>query len=476
MLTISPEARIYALRELVLRAGVNLELFERWQIELTPGYSRLWIDEKRFVQFPNAGLDFWREIVSGEVRVANLDWSRPVYEDRSNPLPKLIVPFAERDVSGPLFFITDQVYAECAVDLLSSIWLTLSRFEETLPGTRDSHGRFTAQQSLAFRNGYLRRPIVDEYGLAFEQILKILLPRWTPLKRELRVKLSHDIDLVGVPFHWKSSLGHALSRHNATAAFRDLLATVTTFRPAYLQCVVDIAETARVYGLRSAVYWKANPPGPFDSAYELRSLKLAQTLSELRSLDVEMGIHPGYYTFLAPEKLIAEVEKLRCVLGDQELGGRQHFLRWSPATWLHWEMAGLGYDSSVGFADQIGFRAGTSFPYRPWLLDLNREADLLEIPLLVMDATLTSYLNLAYEDSLATVRDVIACCKKVGGVFAFLWHNDSLVQRKSRMLYQQILLELSGVKTYDWKSGLQIFRQQGVRQQRTRESVSAVAL
>src|SRR5205807_6191871 len=100
----------------------------------------------------------------------------------------------------------------------------------------------------------------------------------------------------------------------------------------------------------------------------------------LQDQGVEMGVHPGYYTFLSPDQLLQEVQSVRTVLGKSPVGGRQHYLRWCPETWLHWERCGRAYDSTVGYADAIGFRAGTCIPYRPWLPALNREANLVEIP------------------------------------------------------------------------------------------------
>jgi len=61
------------------------------------------------------------------------------------------------------------------------------------------HGRFLAAQSVALRHNFLHRPIVDEYGLALQQVIELLLPGWRPPERKLRVKLSHDVDEVGIP-------------------------------------------------------------------------------------------------------------------------------------------------------------------------------------------------------------------------------------------------------------------------------------
>jgi hypothetical protein len=116
----------------------------------------------------------------------------------------------------------------------------------------------------------------------------------------------------------------------------------------------------------------------------------------------------------------------------------------------------------VGFADCAGFRAGTSVPYRPWLWRENRRADLLEIPLVVMDGTLVGqdYMGLQPGQSHAVVKKLVQRCAVVGGVFTLLWHNSSLVPPFS-LHYHGILDALSGAANYDWESDLAQLRQFG---------------
>jgi len=172
----------------------------------------------------------------------------------------------------------------------------------------------------------------------------------------------------------------------------------------------------------------------------------------LQDHGVETGIHPAYDTFLNPEQLKMEVRSLKKVLGPQPLGGRQHYLRWCPTTWLHWESCGLAYDSTVGYAEHIGFRAGTCFPYRPWLILENREAKLIEIPLLVMDGTLMKYMGMTPQQGFESVIDCVNRCRVVGGVFTLLWHNHSLIDPLYGDLYPQILQYLVGNEKFDWRN------------------------
>lgn len=137
------------------------------------------------------------------------------------------------------------------------------------------------------------------------------------------------------------------------------------------------------------------------------------------------------------------------LLGTRNVGGRQDFLRWTPNDWVGWESEGLLYDASVGFADFVGFRAGTAYPYRPWLLSENREARLLEIPIVAMDTTLHGYMRLDPHQALEKLRNCVARCRVVGGVFHLIWHNTKMMHPGYSKTYKTLIEELSGSKRYE---------------------------
>lgn len=458
---LSREARLYAVKELARRAGVTAEFFRSWRIEFQGGETTVHLQdgtEKR-IRFRSAPPQFWSDLTAGTFHTIRASWMYPPPEPLRSLIPDFVIPFScpVQDRLYPLFIPVDRDCMECSVDLPASVLLTLSRFEETLATEKDEHGRFPAAKSLGYRDGFLDRPVVDEYGLAFEQALAYLLPAWRPVKRALRVKLSHDIDGVGLPFKFVSALGHTVRRRKPLATLRDLVGGPLGLRPAYLECVRRIVLLSRERGLDSAVYWKASPPSPWDSGYDPRHPQVREVISWLHECGVETGVHPGYDTFNSPDRLLQEVQILREVLGEKSLGGRQHYLRWCPDTWLHWEACGLAYDSTVGFADQVGFRAGSCIPYRPWLLSLNREARLIEIPLIVMDCTPVQYMGLRPRQSLNLIFDCLARCRSVGGVFTLLWHNGTLMDPLYGDLYGRVLDKLVGHGRFDWKNGSEDF-------------------
>jgi hypothetical protein len=333
--------------------------------------------------------------------------------------------------------------------LPASITLTLGRFEETLPGPRDQHGRFSAFSSIAWRENFLHRPIVDEYGLAFAEALTRLLPGWHPKVKRLRVKLGHDVDDTGTPFLLRSTIAHAVSRGRPLAMLRDLVSSLGGVDTAYQTLLRQIVALSLNRGLQPAVYWKASTPGPYDRGYQLDDKRNLGLKSALQSRGVEMGIHPSYHTFNSEANLRKELTVIRQWLGESKLGGRQDYLRWNPQTWVLWESLGMAYDASVGYADYIGFRAGTSYPYQPWLFSQQREANLIEIPLLAMDTTLLQYMHLQPQQALAKLLELVDCCRAVGGVFTLVWHQTNLMKREHASAYFLLLNQLVASDFFD---------------------------
>ncbi len=453
---ITPQARYYAVAELCRRAGMTREFFRTWKVSVLPQKTVFEISNgtQKYITFPHACASVLKGLSSGQLSFANVPLAESMGTGSAGQISHCVVPFVAGDFAGdrPLFYLSDQNHLECALDLPLSILLSLSRWEETLDSPRDGHGRFRAQNSVACTGGFLDRPIVDEYGLAFEQAMAFLFPSWKKTPRKARIKVSHDADHVGIPFRWRTALRHSIRSGAIHNSLRDVVSGICGLEPAELNSVRSIAMASRRHGLNSAVYWKASPPGPKDSGYDPRHSKVRQVVEWLDKNGMESGVHPGYNTFRSPEKLRREIAILRDTLGERPLGGRQHYLRWSPDTWIDWENCGLAYDSSVGFAEQIGFKAGTCIPYQPWLFPLNRQADIIEIPLLVMDRTLLAYMGLTKNQSIEAVNQIINRCRMVGGVFTILWHNDAFLNPFYRDVYLGLLGTFSNIENYDWQN------------------------
>ena len=115
------------------------------------------------------------------------------------------------------------------------------------------------------------------------------------------------------------------------------------------------------------------------------------------------------------------------LLGGQNYGGRQHYLRFKvPNTWYHWANLGLTYDSSLGYPKYTGFRCGTCHPFQPFDIASDTMIDIWEYPLIVMDGTLKIHRQLTPEQGEQHIMKLARRCLDVKGNFVMLWHNSSL--------------------------------------------------
>jgi hypothetical protein len=445
----------YAICQLGRLAGVSPEILRHWRIEFEEaGFTTIFVapGTNKRIRFRRIDPEVWEEINSGIFRMSVAKWPR-VIGGVAQSSSDLVVPFSSstKPEVGPLFAVAGEDLVDCPVDLPLATLLMLSRFEETIPHSRDEHDRFSAFSSVAWRGGFLRRPIVDEWGLAMEGALRHLLPGWRPTVRRFRVKLGHDADVIGIPMIFRTTLAHTLRRGRPDATIRDLISPWTRSATAYQRMLLQLVQLSGDYRLDSAVYWKFSASGPHDTGYDPRVPRIQAMISKFRSNGIEMGIHPSYRSFRDPDRFRTEVTALQELLGSQRLGGRQDYLRWCPETWIEWDSMGLAYDASVGFADHIGFRAGTCHPYRPWLLSLGRQANLLEIPLLAMDSTLECYMKLNPDQAFRGLFECVERCRAVGGVFSLVWHNTTLMRAGYSAIYRKFLQEIAGSDAYDWR-------------------------
>ena len=106
-------------------------------------------------------------------------------------------------------------------DVIAGAYFLLSRYEEWMrPDVRDVHGRFPGKESIAHRAGFLRRPLVDDYGRLLRRLLRevgCVAPE--PHAAFSQINFTHDVD---APFFCRTlrSMARELLRGNLMGVFR----------------------------------------------------------------------------------------------------------------------------------------------------------------------------------------------------------------------------------------------------------------
>jgi hypothetical protein len=138
----------------------------------------------------------------------------------------------------------------------------------------------------------------------------------------------------------------------------------------------------------------------------------------------EVGVH-GIDSWHDSEKGRLELNEITKAVGIQEVGTRIHWLCFDSNSPKILEEAGFVYDSTFGYNDAIGFRAGTAQVFRP--LGAKR---ILEIPLHIQDVALFTYMNMTDEKANQCCKEIIDHVLTHGGVLTILWHERSLVPER----------------------------------------------
>jgi hypothetical protein len=116
---------------------------------------------------------------------------------------------------------------------------------------------------------------------------------------------------------------------------------------------------------------------------------------------------------------------LEKVLGKEVIGYRNHYLRFkTPDTWGLLAKAGFKYDTTFGYHDRVGFRNGMCHPFKPFNLNTNKEIDILEIPLIIMDGALFDSVK-SFEEAWEITKRLIDTVENFNGVLTLLWHSNA---------------------------------------------------
>ena len=91
-------------------------------------------------------------------------------------------------------------------------------------------------------------------------------------------------------------------------------------------------------------------------------------------------------------------------------------------------MPGAAYDSTVGYNETVGYRAGTTQVFKP--LQASR---LLELPQHVMDTALfyRAHLGLSQREASTYLSRIVDNAEQFGGCLTINWHDRSMAPERA---------------------------------------------
>ncbi|MBM3441332.1 MAG: hypothetical protein FJX89_01395 [Bacteroidetes bacterium] len=317
-------------------------------------------------------------------------------------------------------------------DILSAAFYLVSRYEEYLPHATDAYGRFSHRSALAWKGGFLGRPLVDLWALTLRRALQLHFPGLSIPARHFRLVPTYDIDIAWAHRHrgWFRSVGGAVRAlgEGRLSDLSDRLLTQLSFRPDPYDAYVWLDALHQRYGLDPLYFFLvALSRGRYDRNITPSHPKMKALLAT-HARQYSIGLHPSWQSGDDARLLAAEAAQLLALSGMSAIRhSRQHYLRFRlPQTPRQLIGAGITDDYSMGYGAAQGFRASTCTPFRWYDLEAEKPSLLRLHPFCFMDATAHHELGMDAGTALSALSALLEETRQAGGEMVTVFHNSML--------------------------------------------------
>jgi len=345
--------------------------------------------------------------------------------------------------------------ADHSFDIFSAVFYLISRYEEYLPYTEDEYGRYAHTNSLAFKNNFLNKPLVNTWindlkkGLEtfFNSSRSVIAEKGSTVNfpsQVFKFQPTYDIDIAwsykekGV---FRTAAG--LLRNPSLGRIAALLGMREDPFDSYL----FLDELHAAHGLKPVYFFLvAQNSGVYDKNI-LPSNESMQQLIKRHAEKYDIGIHPSWKSNMQKELLAREKNTLEKISGKEISSSRQHYIKLSlPGTYRDLAAAGITDDHSMGYGSINGFRASVASPFFWYDLAAEQVTALRIHPFCFMDANCFYEERLTLQQSAAELMQYYFECKKVNGTLITIFHNNFLGTDKTfagwRELYNNFISQL----------------------------------
>ncbi len=315
-------------------------------------------------------------------------------------------------------------------DVFAASFYLLSRYEEYLPHVQDELERFPAEESLAFQNNFIEKPVIDIWAFKLLDALKEKYPDYSFTTRKYKYLSTFSIKEA---YAYKSkglvrSIGGFLNdffRLKLGAVWLRFLVLVN-FKKDPFDTYDQIIKLKRKFKVNTILFFLIANYTTFDRNISITKTRYKLLIKSIADY-VKVGLSASYFTMNNEELLKKETKKLESIINTPVLLSRQYLMRMEfPETYQSLIDLEVGEDYSMGYADAIGYRAGTCTPFYFYDLDYEIQTPLKVVPFVVSDTVLNEVLHLSPKAALLKIKTLVDGVKQVNGMFTTLFHNEVL--------------------------------------------------
>ncbi|PWH83414.1 hypothetical protein DIS18_02345 [Algibacter marinivivus] len=317
-------------------------------------------------------------------------------------------------------------------DIFSASFYLLSRYEEYLPHVKDEYGRFTAKESLAFKEGFLKQPVVDIWAYKFRDALQKQFPEFKFPKRTYKIKPVIDVPSA---YNYKlkgimRTFGGAL-KDFSRLRLKSLYTRFTVllgFRHDPFDTFKYLINRQKTSQFKFLFFFLIGDYSTYDKGINPNKKKFVSLIKHVGDY-CKIGLKISYFALDNDTLLKKEKKRIEEILNTNLEASRQSFSKLNlPETYRNLIALEIKEDYTMGYVNHIGFRAGSCTSFLFYDLDYEVQTPLKITPYHFMDHALLKHKSLL--DKKKVLNEMISEIKEVDGEFVPVFHNYTFGDEK----------------------------------------------
>jgi len=336
------------------------------------------------------------------------------------------------------------IQGDFAFDIFAACFYLLSRYEEYLPHEKDMYGRYAYENSLAWKEGFLKLPLVNIWLHDFAISLQEKFPGIDIQFPAAGFVPTYDIDIAW-SYKYKGLIRNIGGFIKSPTLNRLSVLFGLQKDPYYSYQYMDELHAANNL---SPVYFFL--VATWNSVYDKNISPYSHAMWKLirqHAKKYSIGLHPSWKSNEKDPVLKREKKILETASGAPILKSRQHYIKFTlPQTFQKLADTGIEDDYSMGYGSINGFRASVASGFQWYNLQTETISKLRLHPFCFMDANSFYEQHFTAEQAYEELLHYYDLCKKYHGTFISIFHNNFLGTDKTfagwKEMYSRFISQL----------------------------------
>lgn len=341
------------------------------------------------------------------------------------------------------FFKTDD---DLGFDVFSAVFYLLTRYEEYTEHEPDEYGRYAHWNSLAWKESFLNKPLIDIWLLKFKQVLTT---KFTSIKLQttnFEFLPTYDIDIAWSYKNkgfWRNIA--ASVQHPSTIPQR--LSVLFGNKKDPYDAYDWLQQLHQQHALQPIYFFlAAEENSEYDKNISPKKKAMLQLTRDTAEQAV-IALHPSVQTNTGKELLLKEKLTLQRISNKVITASRHHYIKFHlPHSYRELIAAGITDDYSMGYGTVNGFRASTSHSFLWYDLEKEEITSLRIHPFAFMEANSFYELHQSPTEALEEAKQLAEEVRNINGIFISIFHNHFLgtdtMFKGWREMYEKLIVEV----------------------------------